>query len=129
MSPTQELQYRVLTVKAETAARARFEKVRSGASYCTLWTCPQVWHPCAAYSRRHQATGVPLDALWPALHLQGARQLHSMAVLLAQMMKRSVEVQRELAAARTAARTQHVLDTQLPLLERWAAVQVRREGS
>ncbi|KAG2454648.1 hypothetical protein HYH02_000488 [Chlamydomonas schloesseri] len=74
-----ELQYRVLTVKAEAAARARFEK--------------------------------------------GARQLHSMAVLLAQMMKRSVEVQRELAAARTAARTQHVLDTQLPLLERWAAVQ------
>lgn len=53
------------------------------------------------------------------------RQLHFMAVLLAQMMKRSVEVQRELVTAQTAARTQHVLDTQLPLLERWAAVQVR----
>eukprot|EP00198_Chlamydomonas_reinhardtii_P010673 XP_001700010.1 hypothetical protein CHLREDRAFT_205680 [Chlamydomonas reinhardtii] len=78
-SPLRELQYRVLTVKAEAAARARYEK--------------------------------------------GVRQLHFMAVLLAQMMKRSVEVQRELVTAQTAARTQHVLDTQLPLLERWAAVQ------
>ncbi|KXZ42864.1 hypothetical protein GPECTOR_114g315 [Gonium pectorale] len=57
--------------------------------------------------------------------MQGQRQLAACSMLLADMMEQKAKRDAAIAAAEAMARTRHVIETQLPLLEEWRVVQAQ----